>query len=155
MTKNTVAVIDQNKDAIVISFADKDGTKLEFNPQELSQEMKDRLMYHGAIQKIRDSYAGAKGDTNLAIANASSVIEGLLAGEWNRRGGGTGGTLLVEAIARIKGYEQSEAREKVAELSEEQREALKKSPTVAAAIAEIQAERRKAKGGDDSALDLI
>jgi hypothetical protein len=155
MAKQSIATTDLVKGKLVLTFAN--GGKVECDPSALSAEIKDQLVLHGLTQKLRDSFAGAKGDANYAQAQAEGVWEALIAGEWNRRGGGAfGGNLLAEAVARLKEIEVSEARERLAGLTDDQREALKKSPSVKKMILTIKAERANAAAdGDDEALDMI
>lgn len=156
MAKQSIATTDVIQGTLVITFANKE--KLTIDPSQLSDAIREQLVLHGLTQKVRDSFAGAKGDVNYAQAQAEGVAEALMAGEWNRRGGGAfGGNLLAEAVARIKGIEISEARERLADLTDDQRDALKKSPSVKRMILTIKADRANAAadGGDDEALDMI
>lgn len=154
MAKQSIATSDVVKGKLVFSFANGGG--VEIDPSALSGEMKDQLVLHGLTQKIRDSFASAKGDANFAQAQAEGVCEALLSGEWNRRGGGGfGGSLLAEAVARIKGIEIGEAKERLAALSDEQRDALKKAASVKKEILAIKAERGQKAAGNDDALELI
>lgn len=154
MAKNAIAQSDVVKGKLVFTFAND--ARVEIDPAKISDEIRDQLVMHGLTQKIRDSFAGAKGDVNFAVAQAEGVVEALLAGEWNRRGGGAfGGNLLAEAVARLKGIEIGEARQRLAELTDDQREALKKASSVKKAILEIKAERANASDEDDSALDVL
>lgn len=155
MARQTIAQSDVIGGKLVFTFSN--GNKVEIDPKQLSDEIRDQLVMHGLTQKIRDSFAGAKGNVAEAEASASGVVEALLAGEWNRRGGGGyGGNLLAEAIAEIKEIDIGEARQRLAELTEDQIDALKKSKTVKAKILEIKARRAKPDAdGDDSALDAL
>lgn len=156
MAKQAIATVDVVKGVLKVAFAN--GHKAELDTAKLTDEMKEQAMIHGLTQKVRDSFAGAKGDVNYAIAQAEAVIEAIQGGSWNRRGGATGsGGILAEAVARVKGWEVSEAREKIAGLDEDSVKALEKAPSVAAAIAEIRAERAKerAKNADGKGLDDI
>lgn len=153
MAKQSVATSNVDNGKVVFDFAN--GSRVVAEASDFADNIKEQLMFHGLVQKLRDSFAGSKGDANYAQAQCEATLEALKAGDWNRRGGGTGGTLLAEAVARVKGIDIADARVKVGELTEEQRESLKKAPSIVAATLEIQAERKQAKGGDDSALDLI
>lgn len=154
-SKTAIATIDRVKDDVVLTFAN--GAVLKCNPKKLPEAMQEQLMYHGFTQKARDSYANAKGDANWAQAQAEGVIEGLQGGSWNRRGGGSGTSLLIEAVARIKEIDIPTARAAVEKLNEAQLAQLKASKTVKRVQKEIEAERARAAdtGGDDEALALI
>ena len=155
MAKQSIAQSDVIGGKLVFTFSN--GEKVTLNPANLSDAMKEQAVLHGLTQKIRDSFAGAKGDVNYAQASAEAVVEALTSGEWNRRGGGAfGGNLLVEAVARIKGLETGEARERLAALTDDQRDALKKAPAVKAMILTIRAERSTVSNDeDDDALDAL
>jgi hypothetical protein len=155
MSKQSIATSDVIKGKLVFTFAN--GATVGCDPKELPEDMQRALMMHGLSQKIRDSFAGAKGDVNYAQAQAEGVVEALTAAEWNRRGGGAfGGNMLVEAVARLKGIEVNEARERLAALTDDQRDSLKKAASVKAMLLTIKAERAQpAAEADDSALDII
>lgn len=105
---------DYDPETGVASFDFGNGKSLRVDVSELNEEIRTRLMFHGLLQKVGDSYAGAKGDYAKALESAQSVIDQLKSGEWRaaRGEGGTGPRLgeLAEALARIKGVTVEEAR---------------------------------------------
>lgn len=151
-----------------VKFADKDfdpetgicefvfgnGTKLEVNVKELNPEIQSRLMFHGALQKIGDSYASAKGDYAKAIENARGVIEQLQSGSWRAaRGESEGKPRVAElsaAIARLKGITLEEATSAVqaavdmGEAGAEKIKGWRNHPRIKAAIAALRAEKAQA-----------
>jgi hypothetical protein len=76
------------------------------------------------------------------------ALDNLANGEWtNQRGEGEGSTaLIVEALARIKGYAIEEARAKWKERTDDERKALSALKLVKRTILEIRMERMDAKG---------
>jgi hypothetical protein len=135
-------------DSGVAEFNFGNGTTLTVNVDELSDDIKRELMFHGAMQKVGDSYAGAKGVFADGIQWAKDVIEQLKTGQWKAsRGGGEAKprtTELAAAIARIKGIDLAAVQEKVASASDEQRKAWRALPQVKAQIAIIREEKARA-----------
>lgn len=154
MAKSKLFTIETVGEKLVVTYADKSMDELNVN--ELKDEIQQLALYHGLKQKLGDSAANAKGDLAFAKASIGGVIDALTGGDWNRRGGGTGGTLIIEAIARVKDITEAEAREKWTALSEEDQEAVKKADSIKAAMAAIRAERAAAKAErNDEGLDLL
>lgn len=149
-----------------------DGTVISQNVDELPDEMKRNLMFHGFGQKVGDSYAGAKGDFSKAKSAASDVIEQLKNGDWRAgRDGEAKPRLgeLADAIARVKGIEVAEARAAVdaaaaLDGTDEQKKAgaeklknWRAHPRIKAALAAIRAEKAQADleaSGNTSELTL-
>ena len=87
--------------------------------------------------------ANADGSLVTEADRLALALDNLANGEWtNQRGEGEGSTaLVVEALARIKGYDMAEAAAKWREKSDEERAALKKVPLVTKTIQQIRLER--------------
>lgn len=140
---------DYDLDSGEAAFSFGNGTKLSINISELSDDIKAELMFHGAMQKIGDSYAGAKGDFTSGITSAQAVIDQLLAGEWRAsRAAGEAKprvTELAEAIARLKGVDLDRAVAAVQAATDDQRKGWRKNAQVSAVIAEIRADKARAK----------
>ena len=113
-----------------------------------------KLLVHGLNAKVGDAAAGAKTDAER-IAAISQAIENLKRGVW--REVSSGGTILAEAIARIKKLDIVEAQTMLDGLDDEAMATLQKHPAVKKAIAEIRAERlaAAAKSADAGDLDEI
>lgn len=146
----------------VLSLGFPSGESMEVKMSDFPEEIVHQLALHGLSQKATDATAGK--DAEESEERVRGVISALQAGDWTVRGAGTGGggstrtTLLVEAVARIKGIEIDAAKEAVAGLDDEQKKALQKAPSVKAAILTIKQERLAAQSEaetDDSALDLV
>lgn len=80
----------------------KGGTVREFSPANYPDPIKTALIWHGLSQKMGDTWAGAKGDIDVAIENADSMDEQLRNGTWTERAEGVGPqpTLVAEAVWR-------------------------------------------------------
>ena len=157
MTEETQAkakFADKSSDGTIVSFKFGNGQELTLDVSTLDESIQNELMLHGALQKIGDSYAGAAGDYDFAIGNATKVIDNLLAGQWKaaREAGEakprTGE--LAEAIARIKGIEVADAQALVEGLSDDQRKAVRGKDAVKATIAQIRYEKAAAKAAKET-----
>lgn len=127
----------------VVSFTFGNGKVLSIDTNKVPAETQLDLRCHGASQKIGDSYAGAKGNFAVGIANAQAVIDQLLAGAWNaeREGGAPRLGELAEAIARIKGVDVDKARAAVEKATDEQRKTWRSNAKVKLTLAQIRAEK--------------
>lgn len=128
-----------------VSFSFGNGTMLELALGELSPEIQKRLMLHGALQKIGDSYAGAKGDFGSGIKDAQAVIDGLKSGTWRSAAGEGEGKPrlgeLAEAISRIKNLPLDKVMPAVEKADEKTRKDWRSNAKVKAVIAQIRAEK--------------
>lgn len=71
--------------ALTVSFSFAGGGMRVYDLNELPESIKDRLMLHGAAQKLGDSYAGRDDHEDCTEA----VWENLMAGNWGaERGSG-------------------------------------------------------------------
>ena len=163
--RQKVATVDVSEDFETHTFSFVNGQSLEFNLGQFQSDLLKRLASHGVVQKVRDSYAGVKGNANEAYSNAKEVVDNLLNGIWSTRGEGEGvggqGAMYIEAIARMKNLSLEVARAKVSAMSEEWKKAAQKDPAVQAVVATIRLERAQAavaaaqaKTGDQPTLDL-
>jgi hypothetical protein len=141
-------------------FAFGNGTRREFDTAAAPQAIREQALIHGFNQKLRDSTAGFSKELDYvgAVGAIDKVIEGLVAGEWNRAGGGTSGQAmqdLADAIAKLKKSTPEKAMAAVEKATPEQRAAWAKNPTIAAHIAEAKAKRAKVAAKDaDADLDI-
>src|SRR6478735_1790245 len=69
-------------EAGVTHFSFGNGKDVSINPNELSEEQQRNLMYHGLVQKIRDSFSSAKGDFAFGEAAAAKVVQNLKDDKW-------------------------------------------------------------------------
>ena len=119
----------------------------------LSAEIRERAMYHGLEQKIRDAAAIAYTQKDGTVRRPTArekydamrtVIETLESGEWNkRREGVADGSLLFEALCRMYDGKKSpdEIRSWLDGKDEKTKANLRRNPKVAELIAVIRAER--------------
>lgn len=135
---------------VTLTFVDKAGTVLTAELDKLTPAMVTELAIHGLSQKLGDSYSGAETVTE-GIDAAKSTWKNLLAGNFNARA--SGGGLLAEAVARIKGISVADAEAKLAEATEEQIENLRKNSKVKDTITIIRGERAAAKATSPAEAD--
>jgi hypothetical protein len=143
----------------VLSFTFGDGTVVSLDLAELSDEMQEELMIHGALQKIGDSYSSAGGDYAFGIANAERVVANLRAGEFNagRTAGGAQKPSgeLVTALATLQNKSVEEVTSALENATDDQKKAIRAHPAVKAKIAELRAAKAAdalAKAGDTGIL---
>lgn len=130
---------------VSIEFANGETLALQF--ADLSEDIKFRLMAHGASQKLGDASAGTE-TVEEAIAETKKVLERLIAGDWKSVRESSGSPkigLLVEALARLTSRDIAECREVVEALDDETKKKLRAQPQLKAVMADIRAEREKAK----------
>lgn len=132
---------DGNGEVIYFNF--RNGEKLEFDMSRVPEVNQRLLSFHGASQKIGDSFAGVKGDFAQGIANAKAVIEMLYAGDWEqeREGGGPRLAELAEAISRIRGVDLEKVKQVVEAATPEERSSWRSNLTVKNEVAKMRAEK--------------
>ncbi len=128
----------------------KNGESLAVRFADLSDTIREKLLQHGLSQKLGDASAGCE-TVEEAIAETKRVIERLIAGDWRSVREATAGPrvgLLVEALVRITGKGTEECRDVVDGIDDDKRKALRAHPQIRAAMADIRAERERAKAGE-------
>jgi hypothetical protein len=141
---------------------EKDGVitlRLDFRNGEtrtvtLHHKLLHKAAAHGISQKFGDEIAGIESVEDCVIA-VDELHTRLDAGEWaqaRKAGTGNGASLLVKALVAVTGKTQEEVKAVLANKTAAEKNALRDSPKVAAAIQKIQAEKAKASGIDTEAL---
>ena len=147
-------------DAGVITFAFGNGQSLTIAPQELPEEQQENLLRHGLVQKVRDSFASAKGNFSFAEAAASKVLEQLRNNQWTASRGSSESKPhigeLVQALAELKGLDPAIVQAAVEKASDEKRKAWRSNAEVKAKIAELRAAaaRKRAETAKAEDIDL-
>ena len=127
--------------AVTFEFADD--TSIVARVDDMDEAMVMRLAVHGLSQKIGDSYASAS-NVAEAVEKAQDTLDMLLAGDWSV-GRESGGGILVEALKRATGQDLEECARIIKGMDDAAKKELKKHPGVASKLADITAERAKAK----------
>lgn len=86
--------------ALTVSFSFADGGVRVYDANELSEEMRNRLIVHGLAQKLGDSYAGKDDHEDCT----EKVWEQLMAGNWGAERGSGLEDKLAEAEERLAEY---------------------------------------------------
>lgn len=139
---------DVTETGVTITFANNEVLTLNF--ADLSEDIKFRLMGHGASQKLGDASAGTE-TVEEAIAETRKVLERLLSGDWKSIREGSAGPkigLLVEALARLTQRDPGECHAVVEAMDDETKKKLRAHPQLKAVMADIRAEREKAKAAE-------
>ena len=101
MAKRTTKKYDLESGILTILFAN--GAKA-YDIDALPEEMKRRLMFHGASQLLGDSYAGENDEMEYR-KHADARYENLTKKDWSTRGTGSGlDSKLEEAEERLTKY---------------------------------------------------
>lgn len=158
--KNTSVSVTQSEGAFTFAFAGMESVTVKVT--DFSEAIRAHFESHGMIQKLRDSYAGAK---NVAEAFASfmKVLDALKANTWGTRVAGEPKEepieVLAQALAVVK-YGRDLAGEKVAEIlaklkgfDKAKRDTFRRMPDVMVEIARVKA--AKAAPVAATALDEI
>lgn len=130
-----------------VTFTFTNGSEVFCPLATLPEEIRDRLAVHGLSQKLGDSYASA-GDKGMTLddcaAGVRDIYQNLQNGIWSA-GGGSGVSILAEALARVVGESVEAAILIIQEKGDEWKKGLAKRDDIKSAVADIRAERAKAK----------
>lgn len=149
---------DAGKPTGVIQFTFEDETVQTIDINSLSDEMKFRLMVHGASQKIGDSYAGAKAEpkpVEFAKQAVGDTIKQLVESNWRvTAAGGPRVTDLATVYAQVSGESIEAAVELVGSLDEAGVKELRNKPKIKAGLLALAAKRaaeKAAKAAEEAA----
>ena len=139
---------EKSAEGTVASFKFGNGAVVSIDLSELSEEMQQELMLHGALQKVGDSYASAGGDFAFGIAAAEKIIENLRNNAWGSTRAGSGESKkssgeLATALASLQGKDVATVVAALEAATDEQRKALRAHPAIKAKIAELRAAKAK------------
>lgn len=126
-----------------IRFVLGNGKEVTCQPDKAEASIQRAAMFHGFNQKIRDAAAGFSRDNDYAGAYAAmgSVLDTLLSGLWNAKGGASGESDLAQAVANLKKITIEKASAAVRALDEDQLKALRGKASIKAELLRIKAER--------------
>lgn len=130
-----------------VLFVGKDGQTFVADFSRYPESVAKIMTFHGAKQKLGDEYADL--DTvDDCLEAVRELDENLASGKWfAERTGFAGISVLMRAIMKVYGIEESAAREFLKPLSAKEKIALRAAPELKPTIDEIEAER--AKGAPD------
>lgn len=147
MSRNQRMRKEVNEETRAVNFIFASGDVATVNLADLPENIQVRLALHGLSQKGGDAGALGKDASDADIESAvRDQIDRLINGEWaTRKAGEPRVTMIVKALARIKGIEESEARERYATLDDDTKKALRQNPEVTKVMAQIRVEMEEAK----------
>ena len=154
MARNEQAKKGYNAETREVFFEFANGERQVIGIDSLSDDMRERALVHGLLQKGGDSYAGS--DTvEDAVEACKETLEAIGRGDWTtpREGVGAGGADLIQALMRVKGATEEKARAVVMAMDADTRKAVRNNPAVKAVILQIQAEKLAAKSQKIDATD--
>ena len=142
------------------------GKVLVVNANDLSEDIRNRVLMHGLNAKVGDSAADPEGDAFDLLASTWNQLKD---GTWNTRGSGGAGprvTVLAEAMFATQNGELTldDIVDRLEAMSKEQRRDIpSKYARVKSAMEEIKAKRatekakfaKKAAAGDESNIDEL
>ena len=145
-----------NTDRNALTFKLGNGLEVVGTLDELSDEIRTQLAWHGLSQKVGDAAAGFSKtlDYKGAYAAMLGVWDSLCEGVWAVKGANSD---MAEALVRLKMADDVEAAsDLIAGLDEETLKGVTSHPAVKAEIAKIKAERANAalQATADKAIDL-
>ena len=164
MARQAQITVERIANNLVIEFAH--GKRIELNPFDLTEQVREQAVFHGLKQKLVDAAAISRNPETGRSASIEDKYQAVWTvydritrlGEWNavRGEGGTGtGGLLFAALCRMYAGRKTEEelREWLSTKDKKAQAELRKNPKVAAIIEQIKAER----GTDDDGLgkDLL
>ena len=163
MARNRLATKAINEDAGTVTVKFSDERTVSLSITDLNGVTAKRSALHGMSQKLGDSFAGA--DTvDEAYDACAATAQNLRDGNWATRGvGGTGTSILVEALfeaTKHEGRTLEQCQELMAEMSDDQKKGLRAVPQIKAHMDRITAERAtkraeaSAKAAGSQPLDL-
>jgi hypothetical protein len=149
--KRPAIVVKQTPPGMLSFDVDSVGI-LTLNVSDLTDDLRERGMYHGFEQKVRDAAAIAYKQNDGSVRRPTNrekydamaeVIERLHSGSWNAEGREGAPTLLFEGLCRMfEGKKDaSEVKAWLEGKSDEQKRQLAKNPRIAEFIAKVRAER--------------
>lgn len=130
-----------------VTWTFTNGRVVSVDVTTLSAAMQLRLAVHGMSAKGGDSYASA-GDKGMTLADCADGVEDIIANLRNEiwsASGGSGISILAEALARVVGESVEAAVLIINEKGDEWKKGLAKRDDIKSAVADIRAERAKAK----------
>lgn len=131
-------------DGLTFAWADETTTFVQWS--DIPEAMIQRAFQHGMSQKLGDSYANSEGSVSIAKAKFDEVLKGIMEGDWNRKGGTSGG-VWVQAFATAAGEPIEKAMAAWDDMSESERKDIKNHPDVKLAKAKIDVETAQLKLG--------
>lgn len=139
-----------------LRFVLGNGLEVQARLDDMSEDMKTALAWHGLSQKVGDAAAGFSkaGDYSGAFSVMQQVVDNLLVGVWATRGSGGGLSDLVSALCTLRGLDVAVAQSAVDAMDEDELKRVSTHPQIKAAIAKLKADRLAKAAENATELDL-
>ena len=109
--KNAIVSITRNAENGELTFTVADTGEFNLNPAELSDEVRNRAMLHGLVQKVSDAAAMGKDATpSDKFAAMKSVADRLIEGEWSKRTGEGSGNVAGIIYRAFREFVETSAK---------------------------------------------
>lgn len=152
-TKRAAVSADIFMPKLTLTLTFAEGQEIILDASTLRPEIRDMAMMHGLKQKLVDAAALSRNTATGHPASVSDKYEAVKRvadrlmseeGTWNEgRGTSDGpvgsGNLLLRAMMKMTGHDETYMKDWLSAKTKEQRAALKKNPRVIAIMAELQA----------------
>jgi hypothetical protein len=142
MAKFLEKVWGSDSDEVVFRLAN--GKALSVKLADIPEATLQDLVKHGISQKVGDAAAScSKGEEfTRALEQMAAVVENLKKGLWRTEGtGGSGNSILIDALIRVTGQKRATVEAAVAAADEAKMRTWKGNAAVSAAMKQIVAER--------------
>ena len=142
--------------ASAVTWASEGEETAVFDATSLNADIQDHILAYGLHHLLRDRTSALK-DSGDKLTQANKIFSQFLAGSWKAArasSGTTRGTLLAQAIARLRNITLPEANEMVDGLPEENIKALRAHPEIKREIMRIKQEALDA-AADNSEVTSI
>lgn len=170
MAKEKLPAVDANGDLVKTKFSAKstdngtftvsfgNGTVLTLDIADVPEEIHNDLILHGISQMVGDTYAGAKGNYEIAIAAATKKIEQIKSGTLTIvRGTGESKPRvgeLARALSIVKSISEAEALALLEKCNEEQKKTIRNHPSIKLEISRARTAKAEADAAKAPELNL-
>lgn len=108
--KNAVVSVSLNDQNAIVFTVEGEGT-VTISPEVLSDEIRNRAMIHGIVQKVSDAAAMGKGATpGDKFAAMQAVAARLLEGDWSKRNGDGAGPVQGLIFRAFREFVETKAK---------------------------------------------
>jgi hypothetical protein len=171
---NSVVTHALGEDGHVIAFKVLNAGEFQFDVRKVHPNMLRRAALHGFVQRIADAAAKSRDTETGKPASSTDKLAAMqrVAGHYETgvdqwalvraEGGGVGPSIVVRAFAALQGMPVADAQARIKELAEKRRlttkavlAQLRKTDTIRAKIAELEAAEPAGEEGEDLLAELM
>ncbi len=146
--KPVIAKVSVDETANTLTFEFGHGVSHVVELDKLDESLRHRAMLHGFEQKLRDSYAGAKGSAVEAEGMFLEVLDTLKSGAWNMKVSGEPREEPIELLAKAmvnafaargKVIPLAVVLDKIKGVDKKERAVYRKNPEISVELAKLKA----------------